>query len=55
VQKPHPPILVGGEFPHGANRAIAYGNGWMPIGLDALTILPRFRQMAAEATPMRFP
>jgi probable F420-dependent oxidoreductase len=52
VQKPHPPILVGGEFPHGAKRAIAFGNGWMPIGgrgLDALTILPRFRQMAAEA------
>ena len=52
VQKPHPPILVGGEFPHGAKRAIAFGNGWMPIGgrgLDALEILPRFRQMAAEA------
>jgi probable F420-dependent oxidoreductase len=52
VQKPHPPILVGGEFPHGAKRAIAFGNGWMPIGgrgLDALDILPRFRQMAAEA------
>ena len=52
VQKPHPPILVGGEFPHGAKRAIAYGNGWMPIGgrgLDALDILPRFRQLAAEA------
>src|SRR6476659_2079077 len=52
VQKPHPPIIVGGEFPHGAKRAIAYGNGWMPIGgrgLDALDILPRFRQLAAEA------
>jgi alkanesulfonate monooxygenase SsuD/methylene tetrahydromethanopterin reductase-like flavin-dependent oxidoreductase (luciferase family) len=52
VQKPHPPILVGGEFPHGAKRAIAYGDGWMPIGgrgLDALDILPRFRQLVAEA------
>jgi probable F420-dependent oxidoreductase len=52
VQKPHPPILVGGEFPHGARRAIAFGDGWMPIGgrgLDALDVLPRFRQMAAEA------
>ncbi len=52
VQKPHPPILVGGEFPHGAKRAIAFGDGWMPIGgrgLDALDILPRFRQLAAEA------
>jgi len=52
VQKPNPPILVGGEFPHGARRAIAFGNGWMPIGgrgFDALDILPRFRHMAAEA------
>jgi len=52
VQKPHPPIILGGEFPHGAKRAIAYGNGWMPIGgrgLDTLDILPRYRQAVAEA------
>ena len=30
VQKPHPPILVGGIFPHGARRAIRYGDGWIP-------------------------
>ena len=30
VQKPHPPILVGGAFPYGARRALRYGNGWMP-------------------------
>jgi probable F420-dependent oxidoreductase len=52
VQKPHPPIIVGGGFPQGAKRALAYGDGWMPIGgrnLDALAILPRYRQMVAEA------
>ncbi len=52
VQKPHPPILVGGAFPYGAKRAIEYGNGWMPIGgrdLDPLALQPRFRQMVAEA------
>jgi len=52
VQKPHPPIILGGEFPHGAKRAIAYGNGWMPIGgrgLDTLDVLPRYRQAVAEA------
>jgi alkanesulfonate monooxygenase SsuD/methylene tetrahydromethanopterin reductase-like flavin-dependent oxidoreductase (luciferase family) len=27
VQKPHPPIHVGGAFPHGARRAIRYGDG----------------------------
>ena len=51
VQKPHPPIIVGGGFPHGARRAIAYGNGWMPIGGrggDALGMLPPFREMLKE-------
>ena len=27
VQKPYPPIIVGGGFPHGAKRAISYGDG----------------------------
>ena len=52
LQKPYPPILVGGGFPHGAKRAIEYGDGWMPLGgrgWDVLDTLPRFRQMAAEA------
>ena len=51
VQKPHPPIILGGGFPHGAKRAIAYGDGWMPIGgrMDVAELVPRFRQMAAEA------
>jgi probable F420-dependent oxidoreductase len=54
VQKPHPPILVGGAFPYSARRAIRYGDGWMPQITSAsprsLTeLIPRFRQMAAEA------
>jgi probable F420-dependent oxidoreductase len=54
VQKPHPPILVGGAFPYSARRAIRYGDGWMPQVTDyakePLTeLIPRFRQMAAEA------
>jgi probable F420-dependent oxidoreductase len=51
VQKPHPPIIIGGAFPHAARRAIAYGDGWIPIGgrLDPLQVLPQFRQMAREA------
>ena len=31
VQKPHPPIIVGGALPHGARRAIRYGDGWIPL------------------------
>ena len=52
IQKPHPPIILGGGFPHAARRAIEYGDGWMPLGgrgWDPLETLPRFRQMAAEA------
>ena len=53
LQKPHPPILVGGSFPYSARRAIRYGDGWMPSApkgaTDILEIVPRFRQMAAEA------
>lgn len=31
VQQPGPPVHVGGAFPHGARRAVRYGDGWMPI------------------------
>ncbi len=31
VQKPHPPILVGGDGPHTFQRIIEYGDGWLPI------------------------
>ena len=31
VQKPHPPVIVGGAFPHGARRAVRYGDGWIPL------------------------
>jgi probable F420-dependent oxidoreductase len=51
VQKPHPPIHVGGAFPGAAKRAIRYGDGWMPIyGRDDITeYLPELRKMAEEA------
>ncbi len=54
VQKPHPPVLVGGAFPHGAKRAIAYGDGWIPHAKrpaygDVIGLLPEFRKMVKEA------
>jgi alkanesulfonate monooxygenase SsuD/methylene tetrahydromethanopterin reductase-like flavin-dependent oxidoreductase (luciferase family) len=54
AQKPHPPVIVGGAFPYGARRAIAYGDGWMPhvrrpeYG-DVTQFLPEFRKLVAEA------
>ena len=54
IQKPHPPILVGGAFPYGARRALRYGDGWMPHRVrpkyaNVRDMIPHYRQMAAEA------
>ncbi len=51
VQKPHPPIHVGGGFPGGARRAIRYGDGWIPIaGRDPVAEnLAKFRKLAQQA------
>jgi hypothetical protein len=50
VQKPHPPIHVGGAFPHAARRAIRYGDGWIPTARgDLAAQLPEFQKMAREA------
>jgi probable F420-dependent oxidoreductase len=54
VQKPHPPVLVGGAFPYGARRAIAFGDGWVPHARrpaygDVLAKLPEFRAMVVAA------
>jgi probable F420-dependent oxidoreductase len=54
VQKPHPPVIVGGMFPVAARRALRYGDGWIPHSRrpqydDVTDYLPQFRQMAAEA------
>ncbi|MGE0766419.1 MAG: LLM class F420-dependent oxidoreductase [Hyphomicrobiaceae bacterium] len=55
VQKPLP-VIVGGMFPYGARRAIAFGDGWMPHatrpeygGVDVLDHVPKFRQMCKDA------
>ena len=50
VQKPHPPIHVGGAFPHGARRAIRYGDGWIPTARGDITeVLPKFCEMVKQA------
>lgn len=46
VQRPHPPIHVGGASPWGPRRAARYGDGWLPIHgrgslLDELDVLAR--------------
>jgi probable F420-dependent oxidoreductase len=53
VQKPHPPIIVGGAFRLAARRAIRYGDGLIPFAASAgpdgpAEFMPRLRQMAEE-------
>jgi len=51
VQKPHPPILLGGAYPWAARRAVRYGDGWYPNASsgDPAEYMPAFRRMAEEA------
>jgi probable F420-dependent oxidoreductase len=59
VQKPHPPIWVGGESGPSLRRAARFGDAWYPIGSNSkhlLDTLPRYRagiarlrQLTAEA------
>src|SRR5262245_38857213 len=54
VQKPHPPIIVGGAFRFAARRAIRYGDGILPAAPSAGSgspeeCMPRLRRMAEEA------
>src|SRR5262249_35860628 len=52
-RKPHPPVLVGGGLPHGARRALAYGDGWLPHArrptYRLLDRLPEYRAMERAA------
>ena len=54
VQKPHPPVIVGGAFPQAARRAVRYGEGWIPLAGrsaygDVFETVPKFRAMLTEA------
>ena len=54
VQKPHPPVLVGGAYPFAARRALRYGNGWLPHRArpqypNVRALLPEFRKLLAES------
>lgn len=59
VQTPHPPILIGGGWPHAAKRALEYGDGWMPNTirpdyhmLDKLADWERMKQDYGRDVPL---
>lgn len=48
VQKPHPPVIIGGSGAHVLQRAIAYGDGWMPTAGTASRPGPSLLERVAE-------
>jgi probable F420-dependent oxidoreductase len=49
VQKPHPPILLGGSGPKILERVVRYADGWMPNRGDAVERIPELQEMAVAA------
>jgi probable F420-dependent oxidoreductase len=49
VQKPHPPVILGGSGPSVLKRVIAYADGWMPNRGEILTRIPELRELAKAA------
>jgi probable F420-dependent oxidoreductase len=49
-QRPHPPILVGGNGPKVLDRVLAFGDEWMPNRMDGFAERVRELQERAEET-----
>jgi probable F420-dependent oxidoreductase len=52
VQKPHPPIVIGGDGPRTFDRVVEFGDGWMPIlrpNQDPVPRIPVLRERLERA------
>lgn len=49
LQKPHPPILMGGYGPTTFDRVVEYCDGWFPIGLMAANIEEKIAELKQKA------
>jgi alkanesulfonate monooxygenase SsuD/methylene tetrahydromethanopterin reductase-like flavin-dependent oxidoreductase (luciferase family) len=49
VQKPHPPILMGGDGPTTFDRVIEYCDGWMPIGVRMTGLMEKIAELRRRA------
>jgi len=49
VQRPHPPILMGGDTPKARQRVVDFCDGWIPIGFNPDAILSGMKDIAERA------
>ncbi|TMD33270.1 MAG: LLM class F420-dependent oxidoreductase [Chloroflexi bacterium] len=55
IQKPHPPVILGGSGPGILKRVVAYADGWMPNRGDVLDRLEELRELAIAAGRTEIP
>jgi probable F420-dependent oxidoreductase len=44
---PRPPVLIGGAPPHSFERAVRYGDGWMPMMADPAKLAPSISELTS--------
>jgi probable F420-dependent oxidoreductase len=49
VQKPHPPVILGGSGPSVLKRVVSYADGWMPNRGEVIERFRELRELAAAA------
>ncbi len=49
VQKPHPPVILGGSGPKILERVVRYGDGWMPNRGAVIERIPELQSLAKAA------
>ena len=49
IQRPHPPIVLGGSGPKILERVVRYADGWMPNRGDVIERIPELQRLAAAA------
>ena len=47
MQKPHPPILIGGESPPAMRRTVRLGDGWLPMAHNTKVPLDTMERLQA--------
>ena len=55
IQRPHPPVMIGGNGPRALERVLAYGDEWLPEPEDGLVARIRELRARGEAAGREIP